>query len=30
MADPKRVLAPPVDLGRGCCPENIIEKYISD
>lgn len=26
---PKRVLAPPVDLGRGRSPENIIEEYIS-
>jgi hypothetical protein len=29
VADPKRVLAPPVDLGRGRSPENIIEEYIS-
>jgi len=30
VADPKRVLAPPVDLGRGRSPENIIEEYISE
>jgi hypothetical protein len=29
VADPKCVLAPPVDLGRGRSPENVIEKYIS-
>jgi hypothetical protein len=29
VADPKRVFAPPVDLGRGSSPENIIEEYIS-
>ena len=29
MADPKRVLAPPVDLARGRSPENIIEEHIS-
>jgi hypothetical protein len=29
VADPKRVLAPPVDLGRGRSPENIVEEYVS-
>jgi hypothetical protein len=30
MIDPKRVLAPPVDLGRGRSPENIVEEYITE
>jgi len=30
VADRKRVLAPPVDLGRGRSPENVIEEYISE
>lgn len=29
MADPKCVLAPPVDLRRRRGPENIVEEYIS-
>jgi hypothetical protein len=29
VADPERVLAPPVDLRRCRSPENIIEEYIS-
>jgi hypothetical protein len=29
VAYPKRVLAPPVDLGGRRSPENIIEEYIS-
>ena len=29
VVDPKRVLAPPVDLGRRRSPENIIKEYIS-
>ena len=29
VTDSKCVLAPPVDLGRGRGPENIIEEYIS-
>jgi hypothetical protein len=29
VADPKRVLAPPVDLGRSRSPENIIKEHIS-
>jgi hypothetical protein len=29
VADLKRMLAPPIDLGRGRSPENVIEEYIS-
>jgi hypothetical protein len=29
VADPKRVLAPSVNLGRSRSPENVIEEYIS-
>lgn len=30
VLDPKRVLAPPVDLGRGRSPENVVEEYITE
>jgi hypothetical protein len=30
VADPERVLAPPVDLGRGRSPENVVEEYIAE
>ena len=28
MRTPERMLAPPIDLGRGRSPENVIEEYI--
>jgi hypothetical protein len=30
VADPKRVLAPPVDLRRSRSPEDVVEEYITE